>query len=194
MWIITVCNRSATQGSRRDRAAAQVLEGNPGVSLQQVATVAGISPGTVRDVRDRLARGQNPVLAGRARRQTAPTSVTGARPRAPRGRARQSCTPGASGTTAAPRTGERAGNGRNASVCDADGVVVLQRLKCDPALRFSESGRAILRQLHAATAVIGQLGETLANVPPHSAIAIGKLARANARIWMELARQLEERA
>lgn len=73
-------------------------------------------------------------------------------------------------------------------------VTILQRLNSDPALRFSDSGRAILRHLHASTTGLDELGQALATVPPHSAITISKLARANARKWMELARQLEEHA
>ena len=51
-----------------------------------------------------------------------------------------------------------------------------------------------MRQLHASTAGIGELGQALSTVPAHSAITIGKLARASASKWLELARQLEERA
>jgi ParB-like chromosome segregation protein Spo0J len=43
------------------RLAAEVLDQRPHASLREVATVAGISPGTVRDVRDRLRRGENPI-------------------------------------------------------------------------------------------------------------------------------------
>lgn len=151
------------------RTAADVLKDNPAASLQQIASTVGISPGTVRDVRDRLARGQDPVLPERPRSRAAP--ATAARP-APGSRPGQPCPP--------------AGH--------ADGAVILQRLKCDPALRFSDSGRAILRQLHTSTVGIGEFGQALATVPPHSAITISKLARANARKWIELARQLEEHA
>lgn len=152
-------------------AAADFLEDNPGASLQQVANAVGISPGTARDVRDRLARGQDPVLPERARSRVVPAST--------------------------PTTGEPAGDGRaeaNGSTGDADGVAILQRLKSDPALRLSDNGRAILRQLHASTIGLADLSEALANAPAHSAITISKLARANARKWMELARQLENAA
>jgi ParB-like chromosome segregation protein Spo0J len=43
------------------RLAAEVLGQRPNASLREVAKVAGISPGTVRDVRDRLHRGESPV-------------------------------------------------------------------------------------------------------------------------------------
>lgn len=176
------------------KAAADALTGDPAASLQQVATAAGISPGTVRDVRDRLARGQDPVLPARPRAWAVP--ATAARP-VPGGGSGQPRLPGAAGHTAPPGTGDRAGNGPasgSASSGDADAGVILRRLTCDPALRFSDTGRAILRHLHASTAGIGELSQALATVPPHSAITISKLARANARKWMELARQLDENA
>lgn len=41
--------------------AAKLLESQPGASLREVARMAGVSPGTVRDVRERLCRGEDPV-------------------------------------------------------------------------------------------------------------------------------------
>lgn len=173
------------------RTAADMLKDNPGASLKQVADAVGISPGTVRDVRDRVARGLDPVLPARPRSRAAP--ATAARTAAG-GSSGQLCPPGVAGHTAWPATGQRAGNGRSTSSGHVDAAAILQRLKNDPALRFSDSGRAILRQLHASTADLKELGQALATVPPHSAISISMLARANARKWMELARQLEEHA
>jgi len=176
------------------RTAAGLLKDNPGAPLQQVADAAGISPGTARDVRDRLARGQDPVLPGRPRTRAA---APGTPRNTPDSRSGQPCPPAAAEHAASPAAAERAGNGQagaTASGGDADAAIIFQRLKRDPALRFSDSGRAILRQLHASTAGLAGLGQALATVPPHSAITISKLARANARTWIELARQLEEHA
>jgi hypothetical protein len=41
--------------------ACSLLREKPNASLRQIALEAGISPGTVRDVRDRIARGEDPV-------------------------------------------------------------------------------------------------------------------------------------
>lgn len=41
--------------------AAELLTSRPGASLREIAAEAGVSPGTVRDVRARLNRGDNPV-------------------------------------------------------------------------------------------------------------------------------------
>ena len=73
-------------------------------------------------------------------------------------------------------------------------AAVLDALRDDPTLRFTESGRAMLRWLglhvvddRAATAVLG-------NLPPHCADAVAALARHNARFWERFAERLDELA
>lgn len=51
--------------------AAEVLAGNPGASLREVARLAGVSPATVSDVRNRLARGEAPSASAQQRADTA---------------------------------------------------------------------------------------------------------------------------
>ncbi|WP_166354519.1 ParB/RepB/Spo0J family partition protein [Phytoactinopolyspora limicola] len=43
------------------RRIVEILKSSPGASLRQVARAAGVSPATVRDVRERLERGDDPV-------------------------------------------------------------------------------------------------------------------------------------
>jgi transposase-like protein len=50
---------SGTEGRQR---AAELLARHPGASLRAVARDAGVSPATVRDVRSRLERGEEPAL------------------------------------------------------------------------------------------------------------------------------------
>jgi lambda repressor-like predicted transcriptional regulator len=52
--------------------AGRLLLDSPGASLREIASWAGISPGTVRDVRERLKRGEDPVPSGR---RTAPGEI-----------------------------------------------------------------------------------------------------------------------
>jgi ParB-like chromosome segregation protein Spo0J len=49
-------------GAAGRQAAGKLIAENPGASLRQIAQLAGISPGTVRDVRDRLRQHEDPVL------------------------------------------------------------------------------------------------------------------------------------
>jgi ParB-like chromosome segregation protein Spo0J len=131
----------------RNRAAARLLEENPGLSLRQVARLAGISPETARAVKARLARGEDP--AGGHREPTAPPSQ--------------------------PRP---------------DWSTVVRRLRADPSVRLTETGRALLRlmDVHAHNADHWQ---TIASgVPPHCRSSVAAVAGEFARAWHEFADQL----
>ena len=52
---------NATTGRR---LAAELLAASPDASLREIAAAVGVSPGTVRDVRARLSRGEDPVPTG----------------------------------------------------------------------------------------------------------------------------------
>ncbi|WP_231515586.1 ParB/RepB/Spo0J family partition protein [Herbidospora cretacea] len=56
--------RPLDSSAGRIRAAELIMEGS-NASLRQIAQQAGISPGTVRDVRDRLRRGESPLPGSR---------------------------------------------------------------------------------------------------------------------------------
>jgi Homeodomain-like domain len=55
--------------------AAQLMDTYPDASLRQIAAATGVSPGTVRDVRARLARGEDPSPAEAANRRLSLTNV-----------------------------------------------------------------------------------------------------------------------
>lgn len=140
--------------------AGQVISECPEASLRDVARIAGISAGTVRDVRDRLRAGQDPVpLRQKADRKALAAGASG-RPH------------------------------RAAEEVDID--VLLDGLRCDPSLRYSETGRQFLRWLSArvpSAAAGGGLGRCL---PPHSKVVVAKIARECARLWWELADEMDE--
>jgi ParB-like chromosome segregation protein Spo0J len=75
---------------------------------------------------------------------------------------------------------------------DVDSGIVLQDLKKDPSLRFTEIGRALLRWLDTHTAGLEHWKQHADNVPAHSKHAIAKLARQNSDAWQELAQYLEK--
>jgi hypothetical protein len=56
------------------RLASETIASFPDASLREVARVAGISPATVRDVRERMARGDDPVPSGHRRTGDPPTA------------------------------------------------------------------------------------------------------------------------
>lgn len=131
------------------RLAAGLLESNPHSSLRQIAAAAGISTGTVRDVRDRVVRGEDPVP--------------------PRAR----------------RAEERVPDGD-------DPKSIVRNLKKDPALRFSESGRLLIRLIDAHAPIVEDREGLATNVPPHAAGMVAELARGLSGIWQKFARELEQ--
>jgi ParB-like chromosome segregation protein Spo0J len=58
----------------RRRLAADAIRRHPDASLRVIARMAGISPGTVRDVRQRVLRGEDPVLPRRSDPDDRPVS------------------------------------------------------------------------------------------------------------------------
>jgi hypothetical protein len=68
---------------------------------------------------------------------------------------------------------------------------VIERLKVDPALRFTETGRTLLRLLHVNMMQAEEWDSVAANIPPHCAGIIASLARECAQMWEELAEHLE---
>ncbi|MFI7600014.1 winged helix-turn-helix transcriptional regulator [Actinoplanes sp. NPDC049681] len=132
--------------------AGRLLQQNPKASLREIADRTGISPGTVRDVRRRLGRGEDPVPP----QQRPADSARGDR-RAPE-----------------------------------DPALVLARLAADPALRYSDAGRAVLRLLNTYAVLDRRVDEVLAAVPLHSRPAVGRVARACAQLWADLADRLDD--
>jgi ParB-like chromosome segregation protein Spo0J len=145
-------------------AASRLIAARPDASLREIARSAGISPATVRDVRERIQRGEDPVPLRQARtgRQLRPAGQPAEPPRAESER------------LSTPE--------RNA---------VLQRLERDPSLRFAQSGHMVLRWLARRVITDEEWREIAAVAPPHSAYVIAALARRCAAEWLEFARQLD---
>ncbi|MBS2966134.1 ParB N-terminal domain-containing protein [Actinocrinis puniceicyclus] len=72
-------------------------------------------------------------------------------------------------------------------------VNVLESLRRDPALRYSEDGRTLIRWLDARIIRTEEAGYAT-RVPPHQAAVIAKAARACAQLWENIAQGLERRA
>lgn len=75
-----------------------------------------------------------------------------------------------------------------------DSVSVLQNLKADPSLRFTESGRALLRWLFQHSVGPEEWTQYASATPPHCSYVVAALARAWASEWTEFAERLEQRA
>jgi ParB-like chromosome segregation protein Spo0J len=155
--------RPLSTAAGRERAR-KILEQNPASSLRAVSAAAGVSTGTVRDVRDRLReRGETPP-SGRA--ALVPAQVT-------------------KGLRAGVRARPGAGQG--------DPVSTLRVLRGDPSLRCTESGRLLLSMLSVAATGERLRERLVAEVPEHCLGLVSELAAANAQAWQQLAARLDQR-
>jgi ParB-like chromosome segregation protein Spo0J len=143
--------------------AAELLASQPNASLREIAEASGISPGTVRDVRARMRRGDDPV----------PTSRGGKYDRLRSRRSRPS-----------------PGNTTNQTHEAADVKPVLLMLSRDPALRMSARGRDILRwlYLHAVNGVDST--EIAQSVPDHCVEHLVEFASRCSANWAKIADDL----
>ncbi|WP_194832884.1 ParB/RepB/Spo0J family partition protein [Nocardia sp. XZ_19_369] len=181
-----VLHRSAgRQGRQR---AAELFALDPTASTRKVASAAGISVTTAKDVRRRLRDGTQLVSACESAGATAaPGPVPAPVPSA--------------GATAAPvpvpapvPTPVRAGNVRAVPSQPVSTAEALQRLRKDPSIRFSESGRKLLRRLETPFDDGVDWKSVVGSLPNHCTRTIAELARQRSREWQRLAHLLDERS
>ena len=142
------------------RMASDFIAKNPDAAISEIATRAGISPGTARDVRERLRNGLDPVPL--RHRDTSRSQ--------PRGED--------------DRTRQRSLSARMTPV-------ILESLRNDPALRYNETGRALLRLLALHTMSPADWEQLISAVPLHRAQAVAQVARSCSEAWQEFATRLE---
>jgi ParB-like nuclease domain len=157
------------------RLASQAMADRPEASLREIARSVGMSPTTVRDVRERMRRGEDPVPEGRPRSMRSTRAGGSAR----------SVRPGMAAS--GPRNSHDGAADRDAGPTRAS---LLETLSKDPSLRFSESGRALLRVLFTRSSGPPDPA-LLESVPPHCAFTVAALARACAQEWLSFAGELE---
>ncbi|MEU6045532.1 hypothetical protein [Streptomyces griseus] len=140
--------------------AARLMTADPGASLRELARLAGVSTATVRDVRDRVLRGDDPVPAGRPAAGEEPAPTTPAAVPRPAGAVYR---------------------------CDATATDTVRRLVKDPSLKGSEPGRLLLRTLLATEISEQQWREIAAALPDHCAPLVRAAAARRAADWAALA-------
>jgi ParB-like chromosome segregation protein Spo0J len=129
--------------------ASALIKQRPEASLREIAREVGVSPSTVRDVRLRLERGEDPLPQMRQRREK-------------------------------PAVREAVS-------------LMLQGLQSDPSLRFTESGRTVLRWIHSRAIRAEEWAEVEHKVPAHCAYILANVARSCADEWLQIAEELEQR-
>ena len=154
--------------ARRRRHAAAVFLDRPDAGLREVARAAGLSPATVRDVRQRIQRGEDPV----------PDRYRDTR-RAERAAVVQ-------GTRRTPQPAVRAETSGQQQL--------LARLGEDPSLRLTEAGRRALRWLRHYSVDDEGIAALERGLPCHWAAEVADLAHGYAAAWSRLAHQLLRRA
>ncbi|MBE3008759.1 ParB N-terminal domain-containing protein [Microbispora sp. NEAU-D428] len=161
--------------------AAELIAERPQASLRQIAKEAGISPGTVRDVRDRLSRGEDPLPISLRPADRRPGPESRNQPAAVGVRLRS--VPSRPGP-ASPRGPEP---GRSQ-------MSLLNILIKDPSLRSGERGRSLLRLLSATASIRPEWDRLLDAVPEHCVGMVCRMAREGAAAWAEFADDLERRS
>lgn len=75
---------------------------------------------------------------------------------------------------------------------DLDPSMIMQTLRKDPSLRFSEAGRALLRWLDAHIVASQATVPPVTGIPGHCLHTIADLARHNARFWAAFSERADE--
>ncbi|WP_103349971.1 ParB/RepB/Spo0J family partition protein [Amycolatopsis sp. CA-128772] len=148
--------------------AAELISARPDASLSEVARSSGIAVGTVRDVRDRLRRGEDPI------------------PKAYSKNAPEEEKPAAS-------VERRIAAAAEALQAKLESAGALQALERDPSLRLSVTGRRILRLIGATHSMSAHLNGLVDFLPSHCTNVVADLARNCAETWELLAGELEKR-
>jgi hypothetical protein len=149
----------------RRQLAAELIASQPQAPLRQIAQIAGISASTVRDVRARVRRGDDPVPSP----QLPPRATYAPRHRKP-------------SHPALANTAEPAHINR-----------VLHALSRDPALRMNAAGRELLRWLHLHAVDCTDSQKVPESIPAHCVDHLIELARHCSANWARIADDLARR-
>lgn len=157
------------------RLALEYLTANPDASLRQIARHAGIAVETARDVR---MRAQRAALAGEEPQRPCDADEP---------------------TALEPDSGTQPLRRRSAVtiptyVDSMDTDEIIHNLMNDPALRYSNQGRLVLRWLGSQALAPRQMPPVLASLPGHCRLSVSRIAWACAAGWINVARELEAQA
>ncbi|MFD7617933.1 ParB/RepB/Spo0J family partition protein [Streptomyces sp. NPDC059802] len=144
------------------RLAGDLIAARPQASLREIAHEVGLSLGTVKDVRDLVRRGEDPVRQPRASKPTK--------------------------NSLPANSLKESAEAKVPDLVAADVASAWRKLSRDPSLRFAESGRRLLRLLSAHSIDF----EMVDAAPAHCSGNIVLLARQCARALTDLADRVEQ--
>ena len=157
--------------------AAEYIAAHPGAPLREVAREADISLGTVRDVRERLRRGDPVQPPGSARSAADRDGHVASRP------AEVDAGPPALDRTQPPVAPPAAPR--------QDWQAIAAKVAGDPAVRYTEGGRAFLRWMAAHAAQADEWAVFVDAIPGHWLEEVGRTAAAMSEEWRLFAEQLQ---
>jgi ParB-like chromosome segregation protein Spo0J len=161
--------RPLSPAEGRLRAQEEITR-NPGASLRQIGSAAGVSPATAKDVRDRLR-----LLS---ERQLMPSNQRGP------------------SSSQQDRADLRPTGHNQRPTCEAapkDLAWSLRQVAKDPSVRYTDTGRALMQWLNIHACEPAHMLGLIDKMPPHCAYLIANIARACARKWNDVAISLERR-
>ena len=195
---------SAVEGRRR---AAAYIGAHPEAPLREVAREADVSLGTVHDVRERLRRGWDCATQERGRQLamapvrpaegiSAPVPLPGSPlPASPLSGSPLSGSPlSGSPLSGSPLSGSlvRARVGRTPQQ-SLPWPRIASKLAGDPALKYTEGGRAFLRWMAARSAQADEWREFIDAIPMHWLRDVSQVAETMSAEWREFAERLRGR-
>jgi hypothetical protein len=205
--------------TRADRAAAarRIIGIHPDWSDRMIATAAGLSPSTVGQLRQRSAGraersdvrlgrdGKVRPLDGKRRRQLAQEYLE----RNPGASLREvaraaSISPATAGdvrarlhrgedATTSVRDSGRSPQSRSRPTSVHDRELIVRKLKNDPAIRFTDAGKWLLRFLEINAAVEKQHERLAESIPQYWQSTVVEVVRESADAWLDFAAELERR-
>jgi ParB-like chromosome segregation protein Spo0J len=161
-------------------AAGKLIREKPEASVREIAALAGISPATVQDVRERLRAGRD-VIPDRQRENPVPRQRSNSSPEP-----EPEPEPG-KGSQAEARSDALFG----AAPRVADEVQPFDGLVGDPSLRLNEFGWRLIRLLSVQAVIKRDSLRLAAAVPFHLRKSVIALARQTGDTWHEFARCLD---
>ncbi len=188
----------------RKAAAEHIVASHPHWSDRMIATVAGLSAGTVARVRRDRADPEPPSRVGHDGRVRPANALERRRV----ARAILIAEPELTLREVARRAGISPETARavRGKLADAeprppgdpepkpDPATIVRNLRNDPTLRFSETGRALLRLLEVRAVTEDRWSAIANSVPAHCREAVAQVALECARTWHTFAEQLERQA
>ncbi len=155
------------------RRAAEYINAHPEASLREVARETDVSLGTVHDVREKIRRGADHAAGApaRATEQVAISPVAAAAPVSP-----------------APVGIIHGGGARTAQ--RVAWPTISAKLTADPALRYTDGGRAFLRWMALHSMQADEWREFIDAIPQHWLKEVSRIAASMSQEWQQFADRL----